>query len=164
MILIAFRHSDRRLFSRLVTRVRGGDSAHVESAIPSPDGRLSLCVSSSFMDDGVRGKIIDLTDPHKWRVYRWDGDHADLMVWLRINLRVKYDTRGMLGIQWRDLGQNPGKKFCSEAVAEHIGLPDPHTYDLVDLEDYVKQRAEIVVWSGERWIDATDARSVIKGN
>jgi hypothetical protein len=154
MILIAFRHSDTRLFSRLVTGVRGGDSAHVESAIPSPDDRLSLCISSSFMDGGVRGKVIDLTDPHKWRVYQWTGEHKDVMEWLRINYKAKYDTRGMLGIQWPDLGQSAGKKFCSEAVAEHLGLPDPHTYDLVALEDFVRPRADLVVWSGVQWTRA----------
>ncbi len=71
MLLIAFRHSDQRLFARLVTFCRGGDSAHVEAAMPSDDAQLSTCVSASFLDHGVRGKLIDITDAGKWRVYRW---------------------------------------------------------------------------------------------
>lgn len=152
MILIAFRHSDKRLFARLVTLLRGGDSAHVESAIPDPDGRLSLCISSSWLDGGVRGKVIDITDPHKWRVYAWEGEHVDLMDWLRKNMHRKYDKRGLLGILNPRIGQDPDKMFCSEAVAQHLGFEYPHTYDLVALEDALRNvGAPAVAYSGVRW-------------
>ncbi len=152
MILIAFRHSDTRIFSRIVTGLRGGDSAHVESAIPSLGDRLSLCVSSSFMDGGVRGKVIDLTDPHKWRVYQWTGEHADIMKWLRVHYKAKYDKRGLIGILAPAVGHSRSRRFCSEAVAEHLRLPDPHTYDLVALENFLKPRADLVVWRNDQWV------------
>lgn len=151
-LLIGFRHSDNRLYPKLVTWLRGGTSAHCESAVADGGGsRLSLCVSASFMDRGVRGKVIDMSDPHKWRVYLWTLGHEDLMDWLRRNYNVKYDVRGNLGILAPRVGHNKTKKFCSEAVAEHLQLVDPHTWDPARLESYVAQVSPIVVWSGSGW-------------
>jgi hypothetical protein len=154
MILIAFRHGDDRLFSRLVTFFRGGDCAHVEAAIPAEDGHLTLCVSSSFVDGGVRGKVIDITSPHKWRVYRWEAWHPELLEWLKPRMRVGYDLRGLAGIPAPRIGHDLDKMFCSEAVAHILGLIDPHTYDLVRLESHIAQAAPLVVWSGLSWVDA----------
>lgn len=157
MILIAFRHSaTRRLFARVVCWLRGGDSAHVESAIPAPDGRLALSVSASFMDRGVRGKILDFTDARKWRVYRWDAPHVDLMAWLQDHYAAPYDVRGLLGIMAPAVGHDRRARFSSEAVAEHIGLEDPHTYDLVRLEMRLRIRgATPIGWVDGAWRDAT---------
>ena len=166
MILIAFRYNDPRLFARIVTAIRGGDSAHVEAAIPAADGHLTLCVSASFLDGGVRGKVIDITNPHKWRVYRWDGDHADPMEWLKPRMKMGYDLRGLLGIVaeeighsknkmfWRPFGHVRHKMFCSEAGASIVKRPDPHTYDLVRFESEVASVSPIVVWSGLQWAEA----------
>lgn len=150
MLLIAFRHNDKKLFSRLVVSRRGGDSAHVESAVPIPGTRLSMCVSSSFMDDGVRGKVIDISNESKWRVYGWTGPHVDLYQWLSENYGCKYDTFGMLDIEFPVFRHSEGKKFCVEASGEHIYLKDPHKYDLVAYEQYVKERAGRVVWHGTK--------------
>lgn len=151
MILIAFRHSDGRIFARGVTLLRGGDSAHVESAIPM--GALSLCVSASFIDGGVRGKMIDLRDPAKWRVYRWEGPHVDLLQWLEDHEDAEYDLRGLLGILAPPIGNDRTKRFCSEAVAEHIRLNYPGTYDLLRLERHVAERAARVEWIGSQWVE-----------
>ena len=139
MILIAFRHSNTRIFARTVTTLRGGDSAHVEAAVPlNVDGRaMHLCVSASFVDGGVRGKVIDIGNPDKWRVYRWTGRHLDPLVWLREHDKAQYDLRGLIGILAPPVGHDRTKRFCSEAVAEMLLLPDPHTYDLVALERYL---------------------------
>lgn len=149
MLLVAFRHSDARLFSRLVTLLRGGDSAHVESA--HVDGPLTLCVSASFIDGGVRGKVLDIRDPAKWRVYRWSGPHLDLQQWLWVNYSSKYDLRGLLGILAPPIGHDRTKRFCSESVAEHLMLPYPDTYDLVRLEAYVQANASRVQWTDRGW-------------
>lgn len=151
MILIAFRHSDTRPFARLVTALRGGDCAHVETAVPM--GALSLCVSASFIDGGVRGKMIDLTNGEKWRVYKWTAGHADPIGWLRENYGAGYDLRGLLGILAPRVGHDRRKRFCSESVAEHIGLSYPHTYDLVQLERHVAERAARVEWIGSQWVE-----------
>ncbi|MCE2658304.1 MAG: hypothetical protein LW854_08650 [Rubrivivax sp.] len=135
MILIAFRHSDTRPFARVVTLLRGGDSAHCEVAIPVQG--VHLCVSASWLDGGVRGKVIDISSADKWRVYRWTGPHIDPIDWLKSNKKARYDRRGLLGILLPPVGHNPGKKFCSEAAAEMLMLPYPATYDLGQLERFV---------------------------
>ena len=140
MILIAFRHSDSRPFARLVTVLRGGDSAHVEAAVPlEVEGRaMHLCVSASFLDNGVRGKVIDIGNPDKWRVYRWSGPNLDPLAWLRENDHKGYDLLGLAGILAPRIGHDRNKLFCSEAVAQILQLPDPHTYDLVALERFLR--------------------------
>ena len=137
MILIAFRHSDTRLFARTVTFFRGGDSAHCEAALPLYAEGMHLCVSASFLDDGVRGKVIDIRNPGKYRVYRYTGPHLDPLVWLKDNDKAKYDLRGLIGILAPRVGHDRTKRFCSEAVAEMLKLSDPHSYDLAALERYL---------------------------
>lgn len=138
MILIAFRHSDPRLFARAVTALRGGDSAHVEAALPLPAEGMHLCVSASFLDGGVRGKVIDIGNADKWRVYRWAGPHLDPLVWLKANDKARYDLLGLIGILAPRVGHSRSKRFCSETVAEMLLLPDPHSYDLVALERFLR--------------------------
>ena len=147
MILIAFRHSDSRLFARGVTFARGGDSAHVEAALPLPVEGMHLCVSASFLDGGVRGKVIDISNPAKWRVYRWTGPHLDPLVWLQEHDDALYDLRGLLGILAPHIGHSRSKRFCSEALAEMLMLPDPHSYDLVALERFLRNS-----WAAERML------------
>lgn len=148
MILIAFRHSDTSIFARTVTTLRGGDSAHCEVAVPlDVDGRaMHLCVSASFIDGGVRGKVIDIGNPDKWRVWRWTGPHLNPLEWLREHYGAGYDLRGLCGILAPPVGHDRTKRFCSEGAAEMLMLPDPHTYDLVALERYLQNspHAEIV--------------------
>jgi len=151
-VLVAFRHNDSRLYARVVRFFRGGDTAHSEVGIPDAGGnRLGLCFSSSYTDGGVRAKVLDLTDPHKWRVYWWAHDFIDPMEWLRVNFNCGYDLRGCIGIGAPRVGEDRDKKFCSEASAEILKLIDPHTYDPARLESFVRQRAPLVVWSGVEW-------------
>lgn len=152
-ILLGFRHSDSRLYARVVRWFRGGDTAHCEAGIPDAGGnRLSLCFSSSYTDGGVRGKIIDMSDPHKWRVYWWVNEYIDPMEWLRPHFNDGYDLLGCVGIVAPRVGEDRGKKFCSEACAEIMKLTDPHTYDPVRLESHVRQHAKLVVWVGGKWV------------
>lgn len=147
MILIAFRHSDKRIFARTVTTLRGGDSAHCEVAVPlDVDGRaMHLCVSASFLDGGVRGKVIDLSNAAKWRVYRWTGPHLDPLAWLREHDSAHYDLRGLIGILAPPVGHDRTKRFCSEVIAELLMLPEPHSYDLVAIERFLRNS-----WAAER--------------
>jgi len=155
MNLIAFRHSDPRPFARLVTALRGGDSAHCEFAVHEGSSRLSLCVSASFMDGGVRGKLINVTNPHKWRVYRWPHACQNPQQWLVEHYGAGYDLRGLVGILAPKVGHSRSKRFCSEAVAEIINIKEPHSYDLRRLEDLIKQPqcGVPVIWVGNQWSD-----------
>lgn len=133
MIRICFRYDDTRLFARLVCALRGGDSAHCETA-HRWIGDVYDCVSSSWLDGGVRGKLI--TMPHtRWRVYEVPGNPDDVRRWLKEHEGEKYDWLGILGflLPFRI----PGfvrRWFCVEASADHMWLHHPEQWDLVLLE------------------------------
>lgn len=156
MKVIAFRHSHRLVFARVVCLVRGGDTAHCEAGIVAdPADRVAWCVSASFLDTGVRGKSIDLSDPAKWRVYAvptWL--EMDIRGWLAAHDGWGYDLLGLLGIVWRPLGHSRRKAFCSEAVAAMLGLPEPELYDPRTLESVVQRFCAPVRWDGQRWAPA----------
>lgn len=133
MIRICFRYGDSRWFARLVCLLRDGDSAHCETAHRWV-GDVYDCVSSSWMDGGVRGKIIEM--PHqKWRVYEVPGSPDDVRRWLVDHAGEKYDWLGLFGfvLPFRI----PGflrRWFCAESSADHMWLPRPVIWDLVLLE------------------------------
>ena len=133
MIRICFRFDDTRLFARLVCLLRGGDSAHCETAHRWV-GDVYDCVSSSWMDGGVREKVIEMP-AGKWRVYEVPGNPEDVKQWLKEHAGEKYDWLGLLGflVPFRI----PGAKrrwFCAEASAENMWLRDPVRWDLFSLE------------------------------
>ena len=132
MIRIAFRYGDSRIFARLVCLLQGGDSAHCEVAYAWA-GRVHQCVSASFLDGGVRQKTLAL-DPAKWRVYEAEGEPTEVLAWLRRHDAERYDWLGLLGFAIRRIKGWSNRKFCSEACADILGLPDPYRYDLALLE------------------------------
>lgn len=131
IVRIAFRYGDTRLFSRLVCLLRGGDSAHCEVAYAWESSAHS-CVSSSFLDGGVREKRI-LLDKRKWRVYEIEAQH-DPLAWGAEHADAKYDVLGLLGIALPTLGHSRKRWFCSEVSAAILGLREPHIFDLRTLE------------------------------
>jgi len=131
VILVAFRYNDRRLFARLVCLLRGGDSAHCEGVYRSVND-MHGCVSSSFIDGGVREKIMPLP-AEKWRMYEVP-EAVDPRAWLVQHTGKKYDLLGLLGILLPTLGHSRRRWFCSEAVADMLGLSEPHLFDLRSLE------------------------------
>lgn len=130
-IRVAFRYGDSRPFARVVTLLRGGDSAHCEAAW-SWEGERHRCVSSSFLDGGVRGKDINMP-VSKWRIYEIDA-LRDPLEWCAQNSGAGYDVLGLLGIIFPPIGHARRRWFCSEVVAHLIGLNQPHTFDLRMLE------------------------------
>ena len=129
---IAFRYGDSRLFARLVCALRGGDSAHCEMSVLRVDDRHH-CISSSFLDGGVRFKVMQLS-PGKWRIYELPVDASLAVEWLRAHEGEGYDWLGLLGFFVRRIKGSKTKRFCSEAAAEVLGLPDAWRYDLALLE------------------------------
>lgn len=133
MIRVAFRYNDERIFARLVTLVRGGDSAHCEVS-HLWRGDFHTCTSASFMDGGVRQKQIPLT-ADKWRIYELDFvNDKSVVAWFEKHHGKKYDLIGLLGFLWRRVEGSVRRFFCSEVAADIIGLPHPHLYDLRALE------------------------------
>lgn len=135
MIRVAFRYGDKRLFSILACFFQRYDSAHCEVAY-NWSGTLHNCVSSSFLDHGVRAKDIDMP-ADKWRIYEIDEPQENVLEYLEYNDDCKYDVLGLFGfIISRRIRGSRRKKFCSETGAEIIGLSDPWRYDLALLESY----------------------------
>lgn len=135
MIRVAFRYGDNRLFSVLAGFFQRHDSAHCEVAYHWHN-EDHLCVSASFMDDGVREKQISMP-ANKWRIYELDEDPSKVLVYLHDNKGKKYDVLGLFGfIITRRITGSSKRKFCSEVFAEIIGLLDPWRYDLALAESY----------------------------
>lgn len=133
MLRVAFRYNDDRLFSRAVTWLRGGDSAHCEIS-HEWRGEFHTCTSASFMDGGVRQKRIQLS-PDKWRIYEIPQmRQTDVLEWFYQHHLKKYDIVGLLGFVWRRIEGSGRRFFCSEACADILRLPTPHLYDLRLLE------------------------------
>lgn len=134
MLRVAFRYGDPRLFARLVCWFRGGDSAHCEAA-PAWDEVTGeyTCISSSFLDGGVRLKRMPLP-AEKWRVYEVDVQEVRAWAWYFEHRGEGYDTFGLLGFVWRPFRGWKDKWFCSEVVAEMMLISKAWAFDLVLLE------------------------------
>lgn len=135
---VAFRYGDPRLFSRLVCLVRGSDSAHVEAAHRWVDDTAD-CVSASFVDRGVRGKVITLS-PDKWRVYQTDVPPERATGWLAANDHKGYGWLRLLRFVVPVIRPNVGGPICTTAVGEILGLSDAECHDLRSLESAVRLR------------------------
>ena len=133
-IRVCFRYGDRRLFARLVTLVQGSDTAHCEAA-RAWTGDVHECVSSSWLDGGVRGKTIEMP-AGKWRIYEVDAA-IDPLVYLSQHDGDGYDWLGLVGFVIRRIRGFGSRRFCSEAVAEILGLRDPWRFDPATLEAVV---------------------------
>lgn len=126
LIRVAFRYGDSRPFARLVCWWTRHDAAHCEVAW-AWDGERHECVSSSWLDGGVRGKSIDMP-PSKWRIYEVDAKH-DPREWLKKRKGWLYDWLGLFGFVWRRIKGFMRRMFCSEACMDILGVPDPWRFD-----------------------------------
>lgn len=77
--------------------------------------------TSSWRDGGVRCKQLDL-DSGRWRLVEVPGDPAEALAWFEAHRGQSYDVFGLLGwvLPWRVSDRT--RWFCSEAVAEAMGL------------------------------------------
>lgn len=116
------------LFDRLVRWWTRGPYSHCELVFEyGGEDTPSLCASASLPDGGVRFRritldspkwdIIDIGNENRSRALNWFVDHDD----------CSYDIQGIFGlIVWR-IGHRRRKYFCSEAIAEALGISDAHT-------------------------------------
>lgn len=133
MIRICFRYGDTRLFARVVCALRGGDSAHVEVAHRWA-ADMHDCVSASWLDGGVRGKLIQMSAA-KWRVYEVPGNPDDVRAWLETHAGQGYDWVSFLGFGiLRRIRGSARRWFCSEVAADLLWLRAANRWDLFDLE------------------------------
>ncbi|GAA4425762.1 hypothetical protein [Acidovorax lacteus] len=131
---VAFYKGRKRLFNRLVSWWLRGPYSHCELVVRIDGAGQASCLSSSFVDGGVRLKCMWL-NPEHWDVvplpgyvspsvaYQWAYDHAG----------AGYDVLGLIGFVWRPQRGAPRRWFCSEAVAAVLGYPEPWRFDPMTL-------------------------------
>lgn len=138
---LAFYKGRRRILDRLIQWWTGSAYSHVELVLSGPIAGVSECASSSMLDGGVRVKWIRL-DADKWDVVELPGNVGDpdsARLWFFKHLNRNYDLPGLLGfvVPFR---HHEKRWFCSEAVAESIGILEPHTYTPGELATIFRPR------------------------
>lgn len=107
----------RRIVHRLICWRTDGPYSHVELVTGGKWG-----YSASFLDGGVRVKAINFRSDH-WDMVTVPGDEAKAVAWFDAHLGQPYDWFGLFGwvLPWRVSYRKWW--FCSEVVAEAMGLP-----------------------------------------
>lgn len=133
MIEIALYKGRSRPFDRLVQWWTRGPYSHAEVVTHRANSGAAWCISSSWMDGGVRGKWIVL-DPAKWDVIALPHiDSAVAHSWLAAHVGARYDWAGLLGFVWRPQTGALRRWFCSEVAAHLLGLPQSWRFSPNDL-------------------------------
>lgn len=107
------------MYNRLVRNWEKGNFSHCELLFS--DG---VSASASFMDHGVRFKQIDYDDK-KWITIDLP-DHLEpaARAWFSQHEGDNYDLMGNLHLVIGFLPESRGKRFCSEAMAEALGVQE----------------------------------------
>lgn len=104
-------------YNRLVRWWTRGPYSHVE--VVFSDG---LCGSASYIDGGVRYKRMDF-DQAKWDILPLPvGWEAEARRYFDAHEGEGYDLLGNLHFLLGFVSDDRGRKFCSEAAAEALGL------------------------------------------
>ncbi len=69
----------------------------------------------------------------KWRIYELPAT-VDPQLWYERHAGAGYDVLGLLGILWPRLGHGQRRWFCSEVLADVLGLQQPQLFDLRTIE------------------------------
>lgn len=115
-----------RLLDTATRYLTKGPYSHCEIVEALSDGTYK-CFSSSYRDGGVRSKVLSLNQES------WDFVDADFVCLSNLRMvenstiRQGYDLFGALGLIFLT-PQNSCRWFCSELVAEVIGLPESWRY------------------------------------
>lgn len=123
------------LFNALVRWWCDGPYSHNELIFS--DG---VCASSANLDGGLRFKVFE-PDPAKWDVIDIEGDEAKAREWFANHDMDGYDLLGLFGFVWRRGVQDKDKWFCSEAIAEALGIEDSWRFDPCQLPIVLQQRS-----------------------
>ena len=115
------------LVGRLIRRVDQGPYSHCELLFS--DGQSA---SASLSDGGVRVKRIDYSVVGNWDFLPLNDPtgqvEATALKWAYMHDNDEYDTLGSLRFLSGVLKSNPEKYFCSEAVMEMLGFPEPFRF------------------------------------
>ena len=126
------------LYNRLGRRIGQGPYSHSELIFPEVGG---ISWSSSFMDGGVRPKMIGYSTKDAWDFFELPKkfDHQRALDYSLEREGWGYDVLGNLrfGIAVAVPSDSKNKLFCSEHNAGALGLPDPYKLDPCLLVNWV---------------------------
>ena len=108
------------LYSRGVRFIEKGKYSHCELVFSN-----GISASASFLDGGVRFKEIKYSTESDWDFVdvSW-ADEARAYDYFKANMNAEYDIKGNLHFLIGIFGDSYDKKFCSEAVAEALGMEE----------------------------------------
>ena len=109
------------IYSRAVRWIDRGPYSHCELVFS--DG---LSGSASYIDGGVRLKLIDYNPAHWDFVAVPDGLEPAARAWFEQHQGASYDLIGNLSFLCPLVPDSRRKWFCSEAIAAALGIPEPH--------------------------------------
>lgn len=133
---LAFYKGRSHFFNRLVAWWTNGKYSHVEVILDRLENGDYTCLSSSFRDGGVRVKNMPLPS-EKWDIVAVKGNDERAIFWAVVHAGARYDILGLFGFVWRRQVHEDQRWFCSEVVADIIGLAHPSRYDPNTLYDIV---------------------------
>lgn len=122
-VMLALRKNDERLVSRFIAWWTNSIYSHCELVV----GGVSY--SSSAMDGGVRGKIIDMP-PDKWDFLELPWADADGVIkYFKETDHHKYGWLGLITGQLFNLNRaKSDTQFCSQWCAGALGIPNATSY------------------------------------
>ena len=129
-LYVAFYKGKDRIFNKLVSWWTRGLYSHTELVVEASNG-MYTCWSSSFLDGGIRCKMMPLPEDH------WDlveitnlvDNTQDPLDWFMRHLGCKYDVIGLIGFIFRRVADDKYKFFCSEAIGNAIGIKEAWRFD-----------------------------------
>lgn len=128
------------LYSRLARWLDGGSYSHCELVFG--DG---VSASSSYIDGGVRFKIIDYGDTDHWDFIDLpDALEDSARDWFRIHAGQPYDLWGNVRFAFGFARESKGAWFCSEAVMAALGFKEAYRYGPSGMVDVVNNMARSV--------------------
>lgn len=111
------------LFNRIVRLWLRGPYSHVELVFPN-----GLSASSSFLDGGVRFKLIEFKPDH-WDFVEIECDELAALRWFQAHEGDAYDLFGIVGFIVRPFKGHKRRWVCSEAIMAALGFEEPWRFD-----------------------------------
>lgn len=131
-VKLALRKNDTRLVSRAIQWWTNSIYSHCELVVNG------VSYSSSAMDGGVRGKVIQM-DADKWDFVElpW-ADVGSVIDYFKLTDDYKYGWGGLITSQLFNLNRaEKDTQFCSQWCAAAVGLPNPASYSPASLAELV---------------------------
>lgn len=123
------------MWDKLICLVTNSKYSHVEISFENIDESYK-CWSSSNRDGGIRTKWIQI-DKESWDIFPIVSEINE--EWFLQHKSEKYDYIGLLGtLTNTDWFSSSTKWFCSECIAEVLGLKDSWKYSPEDLYKTIK--------------------------